>query len=148
MKKIKIVSILITLCLLMTWIIPCMQNEVLTWQHGTEFTGLQKSTGMIDEVDYLKVLDYSENFAKVYYVSNDGGGDMLIFVKDNGNWKLETWETIWSTSGSADDFIWPYFYHSSEGIIFFILIVSTIFILSSFMYVVYNKLSNKSISNI
>jgi len=70
MKKfvISIVSILV-LCLLLVWIVPYIQCEILTAKYGDEFMDLEKSIQMIDEADYLKVLEYSETFARVYYVS-------------------------------------------------------------------------------
>ena len=118
MKKfiIFIVSILF-LCLLLVWIVPYIQYETLTAKYGDEFMDLEKNTQMIDEADYLKVLEYSETFARVYYVS-DTGGDILTFCKTDGAWNLERggWKTIWSKYGNADEFIWPYFYHSAEGI--------------------------------
>lgn len=128
MKKfvISIVSILV-LCLLLVWIVPYIQCEILTAKYGDEFMDLEKSIQMIDEADYLKVLEYSETFARVYYVS-DTGGDILTFCKTDGAWNLERdgWETVWSKSGNADGFIWPYFYHSSEGIGVILLLPSTI----------------------
>ena len=122
MKKRKIIIILTT-CLFMVWFLPYVKNEILTYLHGDEFIGLQKSTNMIGDVDYLKVLAYSYNFARVYYFDNEGG-DILGFERSNGHWKSVLWNTVWSKMGSADDYIWPYFYHSPEGwIVFFVVVV-------------------------
>lgn len=53
-------------------------------------------------------------------------GDTLTFCKADGEWILERggWKTVWSKSGNADGFIWPYFYHSSEGIGVILLFLS------------------------
>ena len=120
MKKAKIIYIIIIICLFMAWLIPCMIYNILTWQHGNEFIGLHETTGIISDVDYLKVLDYSKSSAHVYYVGNSG--NILTFVNNGDKWELLTWDTIWSKSGSADSFIWPYFYHSEGGLSFIFLI--------------------------
>ncbi len=109
----KIIAIIVSsllLCFLLIWSIPYIWYEVLTAQYGSEFIDLEKSIQMIGEADYLKVLEYSETFARVYYIS-DTGGDTLTFCKADGEWILERggWKTVWSKSGNADGFIWPYF---------------------------------------
>ena len=55
----------------------------------------------------MRILEYSENFAKVYYVSkNRSGGNVLSFKKENGKWKYNNWEeTVWSATGSASEVI-------------------------------------------
>ncbi len=101
---------------------PYVKNELLTFMYGKEFVGLQKSTNMIDKVDYLKVLDYFDNCARIYYVGKESSGNLLLFQKNNGRWQLTRWETIWSVSGSASKYIWPYFYHHGEPLGFFVLL--------------------------
>lgn len=108
MKKILIVIIALVLSFLLFWGGSCIYFEVLTSQHGEEFTELYKLSNMIDEVDHLKVMKYSDTTAKVYYVTENTVGDLFTFIKQNGEWELEKWETVWSKSGSADGFIWPY----------------------------------------
>ena len=53
-------------------------------------------------------MEYSKDNARVYYVTENSFGNMISFVKYNNNWDMVNWETIWSKSGSADGFIWPY----------------------------------------
>lgn len=120
MKRNKVISIGVIICIFILWFFPYMKYELLTWKNGAEFSGLQKTTNMIGDVDYLKVLDYSVDSARVYYVGESG--NILTFIQNNERWELVSWKTIWSKSGSADNFIWPYFYHSSEGIGFIIII--------------------------
>lgn len=121
-KIIKAIVVSLVLCFLLSWLLPYLRYEYLTFQYGNTFAGLQNSTHMIDEVDNLKVLTYSDSHARVYYIGNTG--DILTFRKVNGSWELENggWVTVWSKTGSADGFIWPYFYHSSEGILIFTLL--------------------------
>ena len=118
MKKIiKIIFIIIIVCFFVIWGLAIAKCEILTHQHGKEFNTIYKENTMMGEIDYLKVLDYSETSARVYYVSkNKTGGDILIFSKKDGIWVYERWErTVWSKTGSASDIIWPYWWHFIYG---------------------------------
>ena len=85
--------------------------------HGDEFETVYKENTMIGEIDYLKVLDYSDTSARVYYVGVDkAGGDEVIFFKRGGGWFVEKWYTIWSgRGGSASNVIWPQWWHFIYG---------------------------------
>lgn len=108
MKKYRIILTLIALVLVITFF-PYLKAEFLTYRYGSEFAGLETQTNMLHS-SYYKVLNYSERKADVFYVSVSDTGDLITFIKDeNGDWIIETWKTIWSTSGSADGFIWPYY---------------------------------------
>lgn len=114
MKKFKKLIIVLSplLIFLLIWGVSLAKCEILTMMHRNEFNEAYKSNTMLGETEYCKVIDYSEDRARVYYVSsNCSGGDVLTFTKENGEWKYENWDTIWSTTGSADDFIWPYWWH-------------------------------------
>lgn len=111
MIKIKKSILIIILCLFFLLVIffPYIKAEILTIKYGDEFEGLQKQTNMLYEVEYYKVIKYSCDTAEVFYISNSG--DLLTFEKDSdGAWKYSRWETIWSNSGSASDFMWPYYH--------------------------------------
>ena len=114
MKIIKIIFISIFLLFFILWIISYTKNEILTIKYGTEFVDLYKMTNMIDAVDNLKVLFYSNGIAHVYYFDNHSG-NILEFININDKWEITKWNTVWSKMGSADNFIWPYIYHSTEG---------------------------------
>lgn len=90
---------------------------MLTLMHGSEFENNYRENTMIGEIDYLKVLNYSDNFARVYYVSaNRSSASILTFKKQDGNWSYEAWErVVWSSTGSASDVIWPYWWHFIYG---------------------------------
>lgn len=102
-KSIVILSIIFSLF----WVISYIHCEVLTNMHGYEFKNLYEQTGIISEVDNWKVLKYSERSADVYY-SSKLSGNIIYFKKENDNWVLVHWKTIWSKFGSADEFMWPY----------------------------------------
>ena len=65
---------------------------------------------MIGEPAYWKVLSYNEKTARVYFVEEDGAsGNILVFEKQGNDWTYYMWETtVWSRTGSASAFVWPY----------------------------------------
>lgn len=105
---IGLISLGIIILLIAGVFCPYVRAEILTRVYGEEFIGLESQTNMLNESKYLKVLDYSYNKAKVFYISDTG--DVITFIKDkNGDWVLGHWETVWSKYGSADGFYWPYY---------------------------------------
>ena len=113
MRKLKIYIIILSpvLCFLLIWGISLAKCEILTLMHGDEFSEIYKENTMLGEQEHWKVLDYSKTSARVYYVGlNHSGADILTFVKENGKWRHDGWDTVWSTSGSADNVIWPYWW--------------------------------------
>ena len=60
---------------------------------------------MIEDISYCNVLEYDKQKAKVLYVCK-GELSFLVTYQKNSDWKVETWESIWSKSGSADSFRW------------------------------------------
>lgn len=111
MKMKKNIFIIILFCAFLAGIVPYIKVEVLTLQHKAEFRTLYNSNGMIKDVEYLKVMDYSKESANVYYVtSGKKAGFLYKFIRRNEEgWQLEGWDVVWSSSGSADNFIWPYY---------------------------------------
>lgn len=111
-KRVKrVLLVIICLFLFVGIIIPYGQVEILTITHGNEFEKGYLQTNMIETIEYLKVMTYSTHKAKIYYVEEDKvAGHIVEFSRDNtGEWKYTKWETVWSTSGSASGFIWPYY---------------------------------------
>ena len=114
---------------LVYWFISLVHVWHLTSIHGDMFkkilledTWLGSSFG---EVNRLRVLEFSEDFAIVYYSTIRGttesdsvflrdlrprarlNGIVLHFRKINGQWQMGWWNGVWSRHGSADNFIWP-----------------------------------------
>ena len=101
-----VIFVLVILALLI--VSPYIKSEYLTFKYGHEFNGLELQTNMLDSYKYFKVLEYSEQEAIVFYVSDTG--DVITFSKENSEqWSMQEWRTIWSNSGSADSFFWPYY---------------------------------------
>lgn len=70
MKSKKIIFIVLTIVVfLVIWIFsPYIKAEILTYKYGEMFEEEYMQTNMIDEIEYYKVVDYSDTMAKVFYV--------------------------------------------------------------------------------
>lgn len=108
MKKIWVTGIILLGCILMFWISDIIKCEILTMKYGAEFDEEYVQTNMISSIDYFKIISYKENIAKIYYVSKNVSGNLVMFEKCGESWCIRNWETVWSKSGSADGFILPY----------------------------------------
>ncbi|MGM9551128.1 MAG: hypothetical protein ACI3XA_02620 [Clostridia bacterium] len=57
----------------------------------------------------VKILKYHKDSAEVYAVWEGGVGSIYYFKRDNSNnWMFDYWDGIWSKTGNADGFVWPY----------------------------------------
>lgn len=118
-KIVKIFFIAVLSLFLIIWLAALMKCEVLTLLHREDLKPYIERIQWLGEIDYLKVLEYSEEYARVYYVSeNRSAGDILSFVKQGDKWKYDNWErTVWSATGSASEVIWPYWWHFIYGMV-------------------------------
>ena len=108
-KGLMKLCVIVLVAFLLIWGISILKCEILTYQYGNQFEEIYRRNTMLGDVDYFKVLNYTNDGARVYYVSkNRSGGNILNFYKDNDNWCCDSWNTVWSKTGSADGFIWPY----------------------------------------
>ena len=115
-----IIILVIILGFLFFWVGSLAKVWALTAKHGHEFTHEYLQTGMIDYYGFperVRVMLYSEDAAIVYYSKRNGSrhdlprtglGVLITFTKTEGEWLLDKWDAIWSGSGSADGFIWPF----------------------------------------
>ena len=107
LKKILLVGVFL---IVFYWGGSILKCEVLTLLHGDEFSIAYKDMTMLGEMDDWKVLQYSDPYARVYFVSKDrAGGDILSFTKSgDADWKYVSCDTVWSKTGSAEGYMWPY----------------------------------------
>lgn len=105
MKYLKRIICLLIICFVSFWLCSLLICEINTYKHSEEF----RNIGNIeDQNGNIKVLSYTDNFARVYWTS-DYNGNIFTYKKYNNKWNFENWErTVWSSSGSADGFVWPY----------------------------------------
>ena len=92
------------------WGVSVLRCEYWTHKHKEEFKGLHIEHTMFGPSDYVRILEYTDTTAKVYYVGRGHGGNVVYYCRANSDsqWEFARWETIWSSSGSASGFIWPY----------------------------------------
>jgi len=127
MKKFLVFNLfVIFVIIIFIWSIPIINNEIKTVKYGDEFYDSYKQSNMINSIKSYKVLEYSDSKSKVYYISvynKSESGFVFHFEKSGEKWSMIGYDCIWSETGSAESFIWPYFYHSPEGLIYFMIIV-------------------------
>lgn len=109
-RLIKRIALLGIMLFAAYWLVSFLHCEMLTVEHSEEFSDAWKEHTMIASVDYCKVIEYTDTYAEVYYVTESAYGNVLTFTRDsnNGDWNFYEWHTVWSSTGSAEDFIWPY----------------------------------------
>jgi len=108
----RIIVLLIVIFPIVFWGASLAKCEILTFLYSKEFDEIYQENTMLGDIDFLKILDYSSKTARIYYISaNKSMGNILKFSKNAGQWEYEEWETVWSTSGTADDTNWPYWWH-------------------------------------
>lgn len=132
-EKLLIIFIIIIILFLIYLMIPYFTINKLTIKYGSEFLSLYSENGFYEDIEYLKVLQYRDEKAKMYYMDDDrlkkelsglddnyaavlyieenhSSASVFIFDDVNGEWRLSGWYLIWSVSGTADGFIWPYYF--------------------------------------
>jgi hypothetical protein len=103
---------------------------LLTNKHFAEFTIPDEVIAWTGAGGTAKIITYEDQYAKLYYYfTNDYFAIEMDFVKNGSIWQLNTWKAVWS-SGSADDFIWPYIHHSPIGL-FLIIILGALLLLTA-----------------
>ena len=96
------------------------KNYLLTLMHKDKVENLQVVQSL-SEFDWYRIIDYSNEKIEIYYVNIVGkntdskykiGGKITCTKTPNGWHRTSMEESIlWSGSGSADNYIWPYWYH-------------------------------------
>ena len=112
MKK-RLILLLILVLLFEPWIVALIHCEILTAKHAdADMLEAVNAHQAYMEIDTLKVLDYKPySYCKVYGKSESSGNVFVLvhnFDEDQSGWNVVHWDTIWSKTGSADGFIWPY----------------------------------------
>jgi len=116
-NRIKWFMLVITAAFLLFWFVSIVRVEFLTFRHGDEFTLPDDIAWYVGALDSIKVLEYTERSARVYFYTRRGIGFDVHFVRsrNENEWLLETWRTAWSYTGTAGSYVWPYYHHSIEG---------------------------------
>ena len=119
MKQRKLTVWILLICLavfVLAQSVSLIKCEILTNRYRTDFEFAYKENSMLGEMESFKVLKCDGQRAEVYYI--EGGKTMahvLYFEKVDGIWEETAWRCIWSTTGSASEVIWPYWWHFIYG---------------------------------
>lgn len=127
-----VLAIVIPLFLIYLFV-PYIRVDNLTKKYGSGFEELYNENGFYSGIEYLKVFQYQDekvniygldddrlkkelsnlgnDYAVVLYIEeNHSSASLFTFYDENGKWKLLEWNTIWSYGGTADGFMWPYYF--------------------------------------
>ena len=115
-RKIRYILLGAILTLVCIYVGTLVKIEILTHNHKDELIDVCKENTMVsDDFDFFKVLEYSEcGFARVYLISGgkyETTGNVFTLGYEDGEWYEVSWNTKWSTSGTADKTVYPYFWH-------------------------------------
>lgn len=116
-KKILIILIIIPTILLLYWIFSIIKCEVLTCKYKNVIndpTNVADVHETIGEYNFAKVISSSKNEIRVYYIEKDYSyANTIIYRKTGNQWRVYSWDKcVWSSvGGSADDTVWPYWWH-------------------------------------
>lgn len=112
-KHIKRLPLAIVLVFIVVWGASLLKCELLTNKYHGELEYAHIENTMIGKVDSFKVLECDGEAAEVYYVcNNNNSGNVLKYKKEKDQWKETSWDCIWSKQGSADEMLWPYWWHT------------------------------------
>lgn len=96
--------------------IALIRCEILTNTYYEDFELAYKDNSMLGEMDSFKVLECDGETAQVYYIeAGKARAHVLTFENISGTWQEAQWQTVWSTTGSASEVIWPYWWHFIYG---------------------------------
>ncbi|MBQ8502935.1 MAG: hypothetical protein IJ491_01510 [Clostridia bacterium] len=107
MKKLKH---LIFVLFVMVLFLPYFFVEINTMLYKDEFDNLYLQTQEISDDNYCKVFDKNEKYSKVFYAT-ETSTFMCYFFRDDtlDKWILDRCEILWSSSGSASKFSFPFY---------------------------------------
>jgi len=125
MKTIKNLLIFLSpiLVLLLIWGGSLLHNYILTVKYSDVMDSMVLSNEKdFKEPSYERIISYSEDEIITYCVLEFDestilhsaiGGTVTYTRKSDGRWSCSTFlaGVLWSTHGTADDVIWPYWHH-------------------------------------
>lgn len=117
------ILVLILIIPVFIWCGALAKNLVLTVIHKDKIENMQfiEYEEPLPEFDWYRVTSYSDSMIEIYFVNTyskgtageyKAGGKMTFCKSLNGWYHTDMVDSIsWSGSGTADNYIWPYWYH-------------------------------------
>lgn len=107
-RKYIIITILILSIVLIAF--PYIKVEIHSYMYADEFKDIINENSMFNDYEYYKVMNYKKYNAEILCIAKNHTASFLIyFDKQEGSWYLDDWKCVWSKSGTADGFIWPFY---------------------------------------
>ena len=115
--------VLILIILVFVWCGALVKNVVLTAICKDKIENMQfiESGEPLPKFDWYRVTSYSDSTIEIYFVNTHAKGTdreyniggKIIFCKTLNGWDHTDMvqSILWSRAGSADNYIWPYWYH-------------------------------------
>lgn len=112
MKRVLIRICAVVGVIAVLWCSLCLFYRIRTNLHFSEFSdplSLDVPEMAIEGFEGFRVMHYNAKEAEVYYYS-DEHGEMITFSATDDGWTFAYWDTWWSRTGSAEDYlVFPYF---------------------------------------
>lgn len=109
MKK-KYIILMLSVLVVFIVLIPYTKVEIQTILHSDEFENVKNEIPMLEDFSYYKVMKYSKKNAEILCVGKNHKASFLLqYEKAEGEWCMKEWRCIHSESGTADEFIWPFY---------------------------------------
>lgn len=145
-RRLRFIPLLSIISVILIWGISYAKCEVNTYKYADLFPYPDELRTWDEELDYLKILKYSEDqkTAEVYYVSgNNGMGNVVRFKYEKDKWVCDEWiDTVWTAyGGNADKAVWSYLWHSNAGIGLIVISSIILLITSSIVLIVHKRIS-------
>ena len=121
-KIIKWIIFIPFILFILIWTGTLAKNRIVTELHRDEIANLDfYKSEPLPEFEWYRILSYSETEIEIYFVKKvyssfrdyELGGIVTYYYHDSdGKWHY-SWSNnyLWSTAGSADNYIWPYWHH-------------------------------------
>lgn len=107
-RKYVIIAIIIIATFLIVF--PYIRVEIKTYMYADEFKDIINENSMLEDFAYFKVMEYKKCNAEILCVSKNHSASFLMhYEKKEKSWYLTDWKCVWSKSGTADGFIWPFY---------------------------------------
>ena len=122
-RNIILIFVFILITTFLVWGGSLVKNLVLTEKHKDKIENIQfiENENPLPKFDWYRVISYSDEMIEIYFVNTLGkgsdseykiGGKIICYETSNGWYHTSISESIlWSGAGSADSYIWPYWYH-------------------------------------
>ena len=112
--KKRLVVLIVLFALIFASFVPAIICEIRTAIHRDEFEWVTDWKPLTDLSvgERFRILEYTEDSARLYCWHPDYYGNIVTVEKVDSEWRPISWDTVWSTSGSASETVPQYWWHA------------------------------------